>query len=819
MAYKLQLKRGASGSLPTGSAGEPLFTTDTNDLYIGTGAANQRYQKYIASGTSSQFLKGDGSLDSNTYYLASNPSAYIALTALTASSPLSYNNTTGAFTIAQASGSANGYLSSTDWTTFNNKQNTLTNPVTGTGTTNYLPKWTSGSALGNSAVTDDGTTVSLVSRALSGTSGTFTGNMNADDYNMAAWKILDWNGGVAQIGGISASQWTQLDFYTGGSIRASLTSTGLGIGTTSPLGQLDVYTGTFNRFYTSYPDAYTSRWNLGVNGFIQQDANIQELRIAQSYTGSFSAMTFYMGASERMRLNASGNLGLGVVPSAWNDGFVGFEIKNSANNLSANGGSYFEISQNATWNSGWKYVNTARASRYEQGLGEHFWFTAPSGTAGNAISFTQAMTLDASGRLGIGNTNPGSYNAGVNNLVVGNLSGYTGITISSGSAQEGNINFADGLTGGELYRGVITYNHASDSMYFYTLSNERLRITSGGSVGIGTSSPSEKIDISGTGDIKAIVQTTSSGTGANSAVVVKTAADGYWLMQTGNAVGGGLRFYDGTANSERLRITSGGNVGINTSSPLAKLHIAGELRNNFSSGVGGTNYLNIIDGVSNGFQTTITSGNAITYTFHNGANAGVLTLAESGAATFSSSVSAATEYRLNTNSYSRVAILDAGGAIAGGYNFNINGGTAQHDSTGALSAYYYNSAGYISFYTNSSQSAGTAAQERLRITSGGDLGLGTSSPIGRFSVVGSAAGAGIFDVNTDATRVDIQSYNKPLAINRQGNSTSLNSGGGNVLIGTATDGASKVRIVGLPTSATGLSSGDIWNDGGTLKIV
>ncbi|MFN7318775.1 MAG: hypothetical protein ACK5S6_04630, partial [bacterium] len=42
MAYKLQLKRGASGSLPTGSAGEPLFTTDTNDLYIGTGAANQR---------------------------------------------------------------------------------------------------------------------------------------------------------------------------------------------------------------------------------------------------------------------------------------------------------------------------------------------------------------------------------------------------------------------------------------------------------------------------------------------------------------------------------------------------------------------------------------------------------------------------------------------------------------------------------------------------------------------------------------------------------------------------------------------------------
>jgi hypothetical protein len=43
--------------------------------------------------------------------------------------------------------------------------------------------------------------------------------------------------------------------------------------------------------------------------------------------------------------------------------------------------------------------------------------------------------------------------------------------------------------------------------------------------------------------------------------------------------------------------------------------------------------------------------------------------------------------------------------------------------------------------------------------------------------------------------------------------------GGNVLIGTATAGASKLRVVGLPTSSAGLSAGDIWNDAGTLKIV
>lgn len=64
--------------------------------------------------------------------------------------------------IATASGSQQGLLSSTDWSTFNNKQNALTNPVTGTGTLNYLSKFTStGSAIGNSQIFDDGTNVGI----------------------------------------------------------------------------------------------------------------------------------------------------------------------------------------------------------------------------------------------------------------------------------------------------------------------------------------------------------------------------------------------------------------------------------------------------------------------------------------------------------------------------------------------------------------------------------------------------------------------------------------------------------------------------------
>jgi len=107
-----------------------------------------------SGGTSSQFLKADGSVDSTTYVpvgrtitingttqdLSANRTFNVGtVTSVTSSSPLvSSGGTTPNITIQQASGSQNGFLSSTDWTTFNNKQNALTNPVTGTGTSGQV---------------------------------------------------------------------------------------------------------------------------------------------------------------------------------------------------------------------------------------------------------------------------------------------------------------------------------------------------------------------------------------------------------------------------------------------------------------------------------------------------------------------------------------------------------------------------------------------------------------------------------------------------------------------------------------------------------
>jgi hypothetical protein len=117
---------------------------------------------------------------------------------------------------------------------------------------------------------------------------------------------------------------------------------------------------------------------------------------------------------------SSGNLGLGVTPSAWNsssrvlqfgaNGTAAFENFNGVtNNMLYN--SYRDSSNVA------RYVTTDRAARTGTSTNGGFaWELAPSGTAGNAITFTQAMTLDSSGNLLVGTT---TFNSGSKGFLVG----------------------------------------------------------------------------------------------------------------------------------------------------------------------------------------------------------------------------------------------------------------------------------------------------------------------------------------------------------------------------------------------------------------
>jgi hypothetical protein len=136
-------------------------------------------QDNIVAGTTAQYYRGDKTFQTlntsvvpeltNLYYTEARVSANTDVAANTAArhnavtlgTANGLSLSTQELSLGLASSSANGALSSTDWTTFNNKQNALTNPVTGTGTTNTIPKFTGTSTIGNSQIIDDGTSVSI----------------------------------------------------------------------------------------------------------------------------------------------------------------------------------------------------------------------------------------------------------------------------------------------------------------------------------------------------------------------------------------------------------------------------------------------------------------------------------------------------------------------------------------------------------------------------------------------------------------------------------------------------------------------------------
>lgn len=236
-------------SIPTGVT---LLATDRIVIQIQiANTAGKTVTLYTENGNissvSTTFASGLASLNGLT-----TTSQYFATGTSGTDFGISSSSNTHTFNLPTASASNRGLLSSTDWTTFNNKQNTITNPVTGTGTTNYLPKWTSGSAIGNSNLIND----------------------------------------------------------------------------------------------------------------------------------------------------ASGNIGLEVVPSAWST-LLGFDIVEGGGAISSNQGGLY-LTENAYYNTVWKYKSsTISSALYSQVLGVHAWYNAPSGTAGNAITFTQAMTLFSSGNLAL----------------------------------------------------------------------------------------------------------------------------------------------------------------------------------------------------------------------------------------------------------------------------------------------------------------------------------------------------------------------------------------------------------------------------------
>ena len=173
----------------------------------------------------------------------------------------------------------------------------------------------------------------------------------------------------------------------------------------------------------------------------------------------------------------------------------------------------------------------------------------------NTLTFgtnsAERVRIDSNGRVGLGINNPSSYFSSYNRVVMGRTNDTGGMTIVSSTTSGGYISFADGTSGNQAYRGMIAYQHSGDYMTFGTDGGiERVRIDSSGY-------------LIAKGDIR--LRRTASDNGA---LYFGDTNNNYIFGSDADDV---ITF--ATAGTERLRINSGGTIGINETSPSSVLHV------------------------------------------------------------------------------------------------------------------------------------------------------------------------------------------------------------------------------------------------------
>jgi len=312
--------------------------------------------------------------------------------------------------------------------------------------------------------------------------------------------IADSTGDVAGVGALTASgnvsfdggtfvfneSGADKDFRIEGDTDANLFFTDastdrVGIGTSSPGAQLQLNksgTGDYTTFRLSNSGASGKTYEIGVGG-------------NAAAAGYANNLYFYdsTAASLRMTLDSSGNLGLGVTPSAWyTSSSTVAQVRQAS--FYAVDNSALEIVNNAFLTSGgsnWNYLNTGYATRYNSSNGIHRWYYAGSGTGGTGpISWTQAMTLDASGNLGVGTTSPG------NTLSVNLIAGISGSSGGGATVPSASHTSSSTLRIG-LRGSVITSDNAALTTIGTYLCNNVFFRNASGNPGYLTTNPASAI--------------------------------------------------------------------------------------------------------------------------------------------------------------------------------------------------------------------------------------------------------------------------------------------------------------------------------------
>jgi hypothetical protein len=491
--------------------------------------------------------------------------------------------------------------------------------------------------------TIDGTVIGGASAAaISGTTGSFSGNLTVDTNTL----FVDAANNRVGMGTSSPARQVTIN-----SSFPILQFTNPTTGTTSNDGLL---------IFQSGLDAYFSNQEAGPTIFETNNA-------------------------ERMRIDASGNVGIGTslpgnpLTLVYGGGAVGAQIIGNASYAQmqvtaagANTNSYFTFGANGTGKgiiqrnstdvitidaSNNVGIGTSSPSTYGKVVSSggtfalvtdtpaerrlSFWSTANGNsengyiqvqndglttntgemlfaTKNTAGTLAERMRITSTGLVGIGTSSPAVKltsqlaSSGISGIAstaaaLFENSGNSDVVIAAGTSSKSRIAFGDS---GDWIAGRIDYDHSDNSMRFGTAgSGERLRIDASGNVGIGTGSPADKLVVN-KGSAGTIATFTD---GVNSNFVIETAS----LITTVGNTGGSTALAFKSANAERMRIDASGNLLVGTTTVHGQITSLSDgtkfqyaSYNTDTSGVSQISFRFIRNGVDVGSITTTSSATA-----------------------------------------------------------------------------------------------------------------------------------------------------------------------------------------------------------------
>jgi hypothetical protein len=545
--------------------------------------------------------------NTNLYFTNARSRSAISLTTTGSSGPATYNSTTGVLNIPQyteqfvgtvtsvgltsstsgvtigsspittsgnitlsistASGSQQGLLSSTDWTTFNNKQNALTNPITGTGTTNFLPKFTGASTLGNSLIFDNGTNVGIgttspAARLSVANAVTTTATVMAIGTSNNGLNFIINSNGSPEIA--SAAAVAPIHFSQGSTRVMTLSDNGnVGIGTTSPSAKLSL-AGASELLWFQNDSAYMSFYNTGNSirtGYIQANSGSN---ITIMPEGS-NALILGAASNERMRITSGGNVGIGTTsPSA------------KLHVFDSNNGFNLFLEKTSGFGALFLLKNTSTSSN------DLFRVLDSSN---NVISQIQPATNGinfATGNVGIGTTSPsallhlsGSSTSPITHIIENNNAG-----TSAGTKLSLRYNGVETAYLYNRFNGGDFNTDLGSADYFriLTAGSEKMRILLNGNVGIGTTNADARLRVSGTYNGTQAIFANVDGRGLEIATSLTAGTNEAGSVLNARGAGSGTMIFqnDGT---ERMRITTNGDVCVGTTTANSRFNVTSPFGN------------------------------------------------------------------------------------------------------------------------------------------------------------------------------------------------------------------------------------------------